>query len=147
MSVYGGVHPRNRLIGAIGIKQTVFMQEEVLMFPLTDKFDDIFQQFAIFLTALFAGGLLGILLQSPYGPKQYIRMFHLVNLVSCRLIIDEASNRFFRCLHHIFKLIHLVQRKCQSRQGYKHIAGTALEPRITGKDIMFSFLLVVELMC
>ena len=71
------------------------MQEEVLMFPLTDKFDDIFQQFAIFLTALFAGGLLGILLQSPYGPKQYIRMLHLVNLVSCRLIIDEAYESLF----------------------------------------------------
>ena len=120
------------------------MQEEVFMFPLTDKFHDVLQQFSVFLAALFAGCLFGILLQSPNSPKQYVRMFHLVNFVSSRFIIDETANRFFRCLHHIFKLVHLVQ--CQSRQRYKHIAGTAFEPRITGKDIMFAILLVVELM-
>ena len=122
------------------------MQEKILMSSLTDKLHNIFQKLSIFLTALFAGSLFGILLHSPDSPKQNVRMLHFINLVSNRFFINKITNRLFRRFHHILKLVDLIKRKRQSRQGDKHITSTAFKPRITGKNIMFIFLLVMELM-
>ena len=145
MTVYGRVHPCNRFFRTICIKQPVFMQEKVIMFPLTDIFHDIFQKLSIFLTTLLSGSLFCILLQSPNSPKQNIRMFHLIDFVTHRFFINEVTNCFFRCFHHILKLVDFVNSKRQPRQSNKHIACTAFKPWITGKDIMFTFLLIVIL--
>ena len=122
------------------------MQEKIFMFPLTDKLHNIFQKLSIFLTALFAGSLFSILLHSPDSPKQNVRMLHFINLVSYRFLIDKVTDRLFRRFHHILKLVDLIKCKRQSRQGDKHITSTAFKPRITGKNIMFVFLFVMELM-
>ena len=116
------------------------------MFPLTDKLHHIFQEFSIFLTTLLTGSLFCILLQSPDSPKQNVRMLHFINLVSDRFFINKVANRFFRRFHHILKLVDLIERKRQPRQCNEHITRTTLKPRITGKNIMFVFLLVMELM-
>ena len=146
MTVYRRIHPSNRLLRTVGIQQSVFMQEEVIMLPLTDKYHDIFQKLSIFLAALFARSFFGILLQSPYSPQQHIGMFHFINFVPHRFFIDEVTDCLFRRFHHIFKLIYLVNGKCQSRQSDEHIARPTFEPRITGKNIVFALLLIVELM-
>ena len=146
MAIHSRIHPCNRFFRTIRIKQSVFMQEKIIMFPLTDKFHDIFQEFSIFLTALFAGSLLCILLQSPDSPKQHIRMLHFINLVPDRLFIDKVTNRFFCRFHHVFKLVNLINSECQTRQSNEHITCTTFEPGITGKNIMLTFLFVMELM-
>ena len=122
------------------------MQEKILMFPLTNKLHYIFQKFSVFLTTLLTGSFFCILLQSPDSPKQNVRMLHFINLVAYWFFIYKIANYLFRRFHHILKLIDLIERKRQSRQGNEHITCTTFKPRITGKNIMFVFLLVMELM-
>ena len=115
------------------------------MFPLTNKLHNIFQEFSVFLTTLLTGSFFCILLQSPDSPKQNIWMLHFINFIPYRLFIYKITNRLFRRFHHILKLIDLIKRKRQSWQGNEHITCSTFKPRITGKNIMFVFLLVMKL--
>ena len=111
-----------------------------------DEADDVFHQFAVHLQAFLDTGLLGILLNGPYGPEGYVGLLHLVDLAS-RLAGHEGAQLFLCRLHDEFEVVLLLDGQCQSRQGDERVAGSALEPGIAGQQVALVLACaVVELM-
>ena len=61
-AIGGRVHPGNRFLGAIGIQQSVFVQEEIVMPAFTDIVNNLLEKITVHLPAIFTRSLLGILL-------------------------------------------------------------------------------------
>ena len=112
-----------------------------------DISNDVLYRFAILTVALIASYMLGILLYSPYCPKQYIGLLDFVNLCCKRLALHKLVETARSCLHNKLEIVFLLNRECKTRQCDECIACTALEPRIAGKKIAFVLTCtVVELM-
>jgi hypothetical protein len=61
-AIGGRVHPGNRFLGAIGIQQSVFVQEEIVMPAFMDIVNNLLEKITVHLPAIFTRSLLGILL-------------------------------------------------------------------------------------
>ena len=74
-------------------------------------------------------------------------MLHFINFDPARFISDKIINRLTGRFHYHFKLGDLIDSQSQPWQRNKQIACPTFEPRITGQNIKFVFLLIQELMC
>src|SRR5574344_158918 len=118
------------------------------MFPSYNKLQYILDELTIQSKTFFGSHLFGILLQSPYTPESYIRLFYLVNLCCQRFPLHKFAQSFLSRFHHKLKIILFVNGQCQSWQCQERITCARLEPRITGKDIaVVVFLSSVKLVC
>src|SRR5574344_1174345 len=97
---------------------------------------------SVHLQAFLHAGFLSILLQTPYSPQRNIRLFHFIYLDRKRFSFHKLIKSLLSCLHNKFKISLFFYRKSESRQGYKCIAGTAFEPRVTSKNIPIIIVLV-----
>ena len=86
------------------------------MFALSKISHYILQQRTIFLISLLTGNSLTKLLDSPYCPQKYIRMFHLINFQIRIFFIHESINCLYGSMHYHIKFIKLIDGKSQSRQ-------------------------------
>ena len=105
------------------------------MTALHDVLDDVLHQLTIHLVALLTTSVLDILLDGPDSPQGYVGMLYFVKFDAERLALHEFAESLLRGLHHVFEVVLLTDSQCQARQRDKRIAGTSLEPRITGQQV------------
>ena len=104
------------------------------------------KQFAVLVPGLLTGCILGVLLDGPDSPKQHVGMLYLIYLKLARNTFYEITYGLRCSIHDTLKLPDLLDSQGQSGKGYEHIAGAALEPRVTGQHVMVSSHLIMELM-
>ena len=74
-------------------------------------------------------------------------MFHLGDADGQLLAFDKFADGFLGGFHDGFVLVHFVVCQCESWQGYEHVAGSALEPRVACQHVVFVLAVYDELMC
>ena len=109
---------------------------------------DVGEELSVFLHAfLFAHGLC-ILLHCPYCPQRHVRLVNLAEVYRHRLSCHKLAVAFLCRVHYFLEILLLVDTQGKSRQCNEGVSCPALEPRITGEQIIFRpILLVVELVC
>ena len=146
-AVGGGVHPSDSLITAVGIEQSVVVEMEIGMTLIHDIVDDIVNQLSIADTTCFLARLLGILLDGPYRPQRHVGLIYLIDTHREGFAFHKLTQPSLCCLHHQFKIVLLIDGKCQTWQGDKGVAGTTLKPWIASEEITVVVLLtLMELM-
>ena len=135
MPIGSGVHPCHSLVLAVGVKKSVGHQLQVGVMIALHVHHYVLDKLAVLLEASFFSFLLGILLQSPYCPQRHIGLVDLCNMYGDRLALHELVITLHSGLHHQLEVIVFLDGECQTRQRDERVAGTALEPRITGNDV------------
>ncbi len=138
--VGSGVHPGDGLFAPVGIEQSVIVESQIGMVVAHDVMHDVADQPSIELLTALATHLLGILLGGPYRPEGYVGLLHLANFSRRRLPLHQLAEPFGSRPHDQLKILPLLTGECQAGQGDEGVAGAALEPWITGDEVLLALL-------
>ena len=113
------------------------MNEKVGVLSFPDELHDALYECAVLFVALVESYSLGILLEAPYGPKEHVGLFNLVNLHADGAVFDEVHNSLFGGCHILFELCGVADAQCESGEADESVASTGLEPGPSCDEVCF----------